>query len=61
MEIREVVDMPKYKVIRYYENTKVFEAKDLEDLDDVIEKKTVGATFTEIKEEREIKVIRNRE
>ncbi len=55
---RGVIIMPKYKVTSYYENTKIFEAKDLEELEEVIEKKTVGATFTEIKEEREIKVIR---
>ncbi len=51
--------MPKYKVTSYYENTKIFEAKDLEELEEVIEKKTAGAIFTEIKEEREIKVIRS--
>ncbi len=51
--------MPKYKVTRYCENTKIFEAKDLEELEEVIEKETAGAIFTEIEEEREIKVIRS--
>lgn len=53
--------MPKYKVTLYYENTQIFEAKDLKDLDDVIEKKTIGSVFSEIKNEREIKVIRKKE
>lgn len=56
---RGVIIMPKYKVTRYCENTKIFEAKDLEELEEVIEKETAGAIFTEIEEEREIKVIRS--